>query len=264
MNDNASGSIALLEIAYRLMDYQQPLNNIKLCFWGAEELGLWGSFAHVRNLAPSTRKRVMAYLNFDMIASSNFVYGVYSAKGELVNPPDSRESNPHGSEDITALFEEFFDRYGYNHTRFYTDGRSDYGPFKDMNIPIGGLFTGGSEIKNEEQVALFGGEAGRPYDPNYHTVNDTLANMNMMALEVNTRAISYVTAMLAMDGADAVGEQRLKVQRPNPSHLEDTQIYRLIESMSKEMGYTTKQALDAFNRTLNGFEPANKTRSKYA
>ncbi len=40
------------------------------------------------------------------------------------------------------------------------DGRSDYGPFLDVGIPSGGLFTGAEKFKTEEQAARYGGTAG--------------------------------------------------------------------------------------------------------
>lgn len=42
-------------------------------------------------------------------------------------------------------------------------GRSDYGPFLEVNVPSGGLFTGAEAVKTPEEAFLFGGEAGAPY-----------------------------------------------------------------------------------------------------
>lgn len=42
-------------------------------------------------------------------------------------------------------------------------GRSDYGPFLQVNIPAGGLFTGAEVVKTAQEAVLFGGQAGMPY-----------------------------------------------------------------------------------------------------
>lgn len=49
-------------------------------------------------------------------------------------------------------------------------GRSDYAAFIENGIPSGGLFTGAEVLKTEEEVEMFGGEAGVAYDVNYHKI----------------------------------------------------------------------------------------------
>ena len=45
------------------------------------------------------------------------------------------------------------------------------GPFLDVNIPAGGLFTGAEEVKTEADAARFGGTVGEAYDRCYHKVS---------------------------------------------------------------------------------------------
>ena len=78
-------------------------------------------------------------------------------------------------------------------------GRSDYQAFIEAGIPASGLFTGADDVKTEEEVALFGGTAGIPLDPNYHTAADDLDNVDRHVLEINSRAIAYATYSLAGD-----------------------------------------------------------------
>lgn len=47
------------------------------------------------------------------------------------------------------------------------------GPFLDVNIPAGGLFTGAEEIKTEADAARFGGVVGESYDQCYHQVSSS-------------------------------------------------------------------------------------------
>jgi Zn-dependent M28 family amino/carboxypeptidase len=90
-------------------------------------------------------------------------------------------------------------------------GRSDYAAFIENGIPSGGLFTGAEVPKTEEEVALFGGEAGVAYDINYHQIGDNIDNLAMDAFLLNTQAIADSVARYArsFDGLPAVeGNQR--------------------------------------------------------
>src|SRR5690606_22245366 len=78
INDNGSGVAAILELAEWLADQEGELEvDVRFGFWGAEELGLIGSSAYVRGLDDDEIDDVLAYVNLDMIGSSNggrFVY----------------------------------------------------------------------------------------------------------------------------------------------------------------------------------------------
>ena len=63
------------------------------------------------------------------------------------------------------MYVSFFDKLGTGSVPTAFSGRSDYGPFIDVNVPAGGLFTGAEGIKTAEEAALFGGTAGEAYDP---------------------------------------------------------------------------------------------------
>jgi Zn-dependent M28 family amino/carboxypeptidase len=72
-----------------------------------------------------------------------------------------------------------------------TGGRSgsDDASFSQKGIPTVGLYTGASGRKPEKEAELFGGTAGRPYDPCYHRACDTVENINRELLEQHTRAL---------------------------------------------------------------------------
>ena len=77
INDNGSGSAALLEIAWQMRKVK-PTNKVRFAWWGAEEGGLLGSTHYVTEPAPRTQAaQIKLYLNFDMIASANYTLGVY-------------------------------------------------------------------------------------------------------------------------------------------------------------------------------------------
>jgi Zn-dependent M28 family amino/carboxypeptidase len=186
INDNGSGSASILELARQIAG-RSIENRVRFAFWGGEELGLLGSTAYVEALPGDERDAIAAYLNFDMIASPNFVRFVYSADGA-----------PRGSDEIAQLFFDYFDDHALISEELDLQGRSDHGPFMAADIPVGGLFTGAEDPKSAEEADLFGGELGRPHDPCYHQACDTLENVDRGALDEMADAIAHVVGVLAM------------------------------------------------------------------
>jgi Zn-dependent M28 family amino/carboxypeptidase len=129
-----------------------------------------------------------------MIASPNYAYFVYDGSGDAYNL-----TGPPGSAEIEARFNAFYEANGEAYLPTAFDGRSDYGPFLDVGIAAGGLFTGAEEVKTEEDVVLFGGTAGEAYDPNYHQAGDTVANLALDAFVLNTQSIADSVAFYAED-----------------------------------------------------------------
>jgi hypothetical protein len=66
-----------------------------------------------------------------------------------------------------------------------------------VGIPAGGLFTGAEEIKTEEQEEIWGGTAGEQFDPCYHLACDTIDNVDLHALEVNSDLIAFAMLRFA-------------------------------------------------------------------
>ena len=64
-------------------------------------------------------------------------------------------------------------------------------------------------------MAIWGGTAGQQYDPCYHLVCDTLGNVNLHALDVNSDAIAYATLQYAMNTSD-INDVRGKGNFPVP------------------------------------------------
>lgn len=176
INDNGSGSAAVLEIALAVSRAQyQPTKHLRFAWWGAEELGIVGSRFYVNSLSSANRSRIDGYLNFDMIGSPNPGYFVY-------------DDDP----TIEQTFKDYFAGLGVP-TEIETegDGRSDHAPFKSAGVPVGGLFTGASNTKSAAQVAKWGGTSGRAFDRCYHSSCDTTANINDTALDRNSDAAAY-------------------------------------------------------------------------
>ncbi|KAI1085000.1 Zn-dependent exopeptidase [Whalleya microplaca] len=188
INDNGSGSCGLLTIAKALAQWRTT-NQVRFAWWTAEEEGLLGA-EHYVNITPAAElDKVRLYLNFDMIASPNFVLGIYDGDGSSFNL-----SGPAGSAEAERLFEDWYDAQGYPHVGSEFNGRSDYGPFLDKGVPCGGLDTGADGVKTDEEVALFGGTAGIWYDPNYHSAKDNVTNLNLDAFETVGKGIAHAVA----------------------------------------------------------------------
>ncbi|NWL78106.1 aminopeptidase [Pseudomonas taiwanensis] len=192
INDNGSGSAALLEMAV-LLRKAHPQNKVRFAWWGAEESGLVGSTFYVNSLSDEERKKIKAYLNFDMIGSPNFGNFIYDGDGSSFGL-----QGPAGSAAIERLFEAYFTLRSEPFEGTQIDFRSDYAQFFEVGIPFGGLFTGAEDIKSEEQAQRYGGAAGQPFDPCYHQGCDTTANIDLNALEINGDAMAFATSWLSL------------------------------------------------------------------
>jgi aminopeptidase Y len=203
INDNSSGSAALLEVA-EAMAKVPVRNKVRFAWWGAEESGLVGSRYYVANLPQSELDKIALYLNFDMIGSSNHVFFVYDGDD---SDQVGAGPGPAGSAAIEKLFESYYAPLGYSWKGTDFSGRSDYGPFiaAGVDIPSGGLFTGAEGIKTADEVAIWGGTAGQQYDPCYHLACDTYDNINLQAFDVNIDAVAFATLTYAYSTKDVNG-----------------------------------------------------------
>jgi len=149
INDNGSGSAALLETALMLAKVK-PENSLRFAWWGAEESGLVGSTAYVNGLSTADRDRIAMYMNYDMVGSPNYVFMVYDADQSSFPPPMGVPIPP-GSSAIEDVYESYYTKLGipYDDTQF--SGRSDYQAFIVNGIPSGGLFTG-AEVPRRRPV----------------------------------------------------------------------------------------------------------------
>jgi Zn-dependent M28 family amino/carboxypeptidase len=193
INDNGSGTSAILEVAEQL-GASTPATTVRFAWWGAEELGLVGSTEYVAALAPEELARIYGYLNFDMVGSPNFVNFIYDGDD---SDATGAGPGPAGSAQIEDVFEKFFADRGLPAEGTDFSGRSDYGPFIEAGVPAGGLFTGAEGIKTDAQAAAYGGTAGQPYDPCYHQACDTEANINDTALETHSDAVAQAVFTIA-------------------------------------------------------------------
>jgi Zn-dependent M28 family amino/carboxypeptidase len=199
INDNGSGTAALIEVAEELAHVKASMpNKVRFAWWGAEEGGLVGSTVYVNDLvanAPDELDAIAVYLNFDMVASPNYGLFVYDGDGSgfgIAGPP--------GSAAVEALFEDFYADRGLPSEPTAFDGRSDYQAFIANGVAAGGLFTGAEVPKTAAQVAKWGGTEVA-FDPCYHSECDTIDNVSVEALDINSDAIATAVYTLAQSTA---------------------------------------------------------------
>lgn len=218
INDNGSGTVAILETALQLARLGlRPKNRLRFAFWGGEELGLLGSKHYVETLDAAARGDLLANLNVDMIGSPNPYRGIYDGDGSF---GDKASAGPPGSGEIERVFEAFFDGHRLPRDPTAFDGRSDYGPFIAAGIPAGGLFTGAEARMDAAMATRYGGKAGQAFDPCYHQACDTLDNIHWEVFDQMADALAHATLSLAMDDwlpvvSGRIG--RLGLQDPRPA-----------------------------------------------
>lgn len=210
VNDNASGAAAVLETAVEMARWGiRPKNRIIFAFWGAEEYGLLGSAHYVNGLTAKQLADIRVYLNFDMIASPNWVRFVSDGDGS-----DTGSAGPPGSGFIEQVFVDYFNSKGMPTEPGVMDGRSDYASFMEAGVPAGFLLAGMEGIKTPEQEAIYGGTAGLPYDPNYHTARDTLKNASLTIEAQMLSAIGYAAGYFADKTLPAPGVKSHEAAAP--------------------------------------------------
>ncbi|WP_327378591.1 M20/M25/M40 family metallo-hydrolase [Streptomyces sp. NBC_01216] len=188
INDNGSGSAALLETALTLARTDPNMKNrVRFAWWTDEEQGLNGSDFYARTLSGTERARIRAYYNFDMVASTN--------GGYFINNLNSAASAP---------MKAYWDSLGLApQENVEGRGRSDDYSFQRVGVPTSGYATGASAVKSSSEAAKWGGTAGRSYDPCYHSACDTTNNINATALNRSADGIAYTIWKTAVGGTPA-------------------------------------------------------------
>ncbi|GID29461.1 M28 family peptidase [Paractinoplanes brasiliensis] len=217
INDNGTGSAGILETALHARNLKSK-NKLRFAWWGAEEANLVGSTFYVNSLTEAEHAKIKLYLNFDMIGSPNYMFGVYDGDDSAAS---GAGPGPDGSAQIEKVFLDFFAKRKQATAPSDFTGRSDYGPFIGTGIPAGGLFTGAEVEKTTEDVKKWGGIAGVAYDPCYHQACDSftperdgadkavyaqlrkkyklIGNVNTFALETNADAVATAVGKFAQD-----------------------------------------------------------------
>jgi Zn-dependent M28 family amino/carboxypeptidase len=204
INDNGSGVAALLEAATALGSNPRITNAVRFAFWGSEPEG---PTKYVRGLARDQLDDIAMYLSVDMLGSSNAGYFTYDGdQSGQPNPDIPAQSVPAGSAGVERTLAGYLNLAGVRPADMPLSRTADYGPFMAAGIPVGGLTAGSSQRKTEVQARLWGGRAGVPFDPNYHTARDTVDDIDRQALSVmgQAAALAVVTYAQSVGGVNGV------------------------------------------------------------
>lgn len=160
-NDNASGSATLLELA-RVLSKEKLHHDVRVIFFGAEEIGLVGSARYVQSMDADQLDNIAAMINLDMV-------GV----GDTINVLTATEED---ESFVADLAEDYIQTYGYQYERGAST-RSDHLPFAEAGIPVAFLHYSP--------------------DPNYHTPEDSLDKISKKNLHRTGTLTTLLTHNIA-------------------------------------------------------------------
>lgn len=198
VNDDGSGSATVAELLVQLVKFKPSKNAVRFSWWTNEEIGLIGSQYYVDSLSAAEKAKIALYINLDMTASPNYIYGIHDGDG---SSGSNSVTPPPGSAALEKLFQDDFESKKLPWASYAFTGSSDYDAFLKAGIPAGGLATGAGGLKTEAQAAKFGGQAGVAFDKCYHAACDTIDNLAQDALLVNARSVAHVIATTAKSTA---------------------------------------------------------------
>lgn len=156
-NDDASGTAMTLEMARIYQDVPTD-TELRFVTFGAEEVGLLGSYHYVESLSDDEISRTIANFNLDMVGSRD--------AGDLVMLTLDGKPNL-----VTELAQMKSEKLNGEPTPYGQGGRSDHVPFAEAGIP----------------AALF---IHNPTEPWYHTPQDTIDKISKDKLQDVAEIIS--------------------------------------------------------------------------
>ena len=128
-DDNASGVVAVLELAARMSQNKQNRRSVAFVLFGAEEMGLLGSRYFVKNM-PFEPVNVTAMLNFDMVGRLNDQNAVVVGGTGTASETEELLRTLDAASDLQLSFSP----EGF--------GASDHASFYAENIPVMFISTG--------------------------------------------------------------------------------------------------------------------------
>ncbi|MBX6769450.1 MAG: M28 family peptidase, partial [Actinomadura rubrobrunea] len=166
-NDDGSGTALCLELA-RVLRRLPTQQDIRVCLWGAEEIGLVGSRYYVSRLDDAEAARITGCFQNDMVATSHPPAGTY-----WLLSVDGADNT------TTAAVAAAAERLGYvGQTKGPTArGSSDHEAFHERGIDAGNFSWRGDEAPSR-------------LEPLYHTPEDTVAgNISLQRMQVSLELI---------------------------------------------------------------------------
>jgi Zn-dependent M28 family amino/carboxypeptidase len=192
--DNASGVVALLNIANELKNSNSLLYNIDIVFFGSEEPGLYGSVTYA-----SRANSIDLMINIDSIGGGDNLYIMTEEyitdfqKAFVINAssaPATLHNKPTG---VGVNFS--YDVYGYGY--YQTVQNSDHTPFRQLGIPTVLFISGNFDLLRNDYI--------ESRDDSFRVMNtsgDTLVNLERRGMEFVNK-IDTVTQSVVSTLTDA-------------------------------------------------------------
>lgn len=207
INADGSGVAAVLATAAALGASPDVTNAVRFAFWGAGEAGGEGAAKYVAGLGGDGVADLAMYLDVDQIGSTNPGYFTYDGdQSGAANPQVPAAAVPAGSAGIERTLAGYLNLAGVRPADVPLGRSGDYAPFLAAGVPIGGVTTAASGRKTDVQARLWGGQSGRPFDPNYRTPRDDVTNVDRDALAIVGPAVAFAVGTYARstDGRNGV------------------------------------------------------------
>ena len=195
INDNGSGSAALLETAL-MMAKLKPENTLRFAFWGAEEQGLLGSTAYVDGLSQAGARpdRPLHELRHGRLAELH----LDGLRRRPVDVPGARCAHPGRarSRSRTSTSRTTPRSASRTTTRRSTAAATTRPSSRPASRRVA-CSPAPRRSRPTSRQAIWGGTAGEPFDPCYHQACDTVDNVDLHALEVNSDLIAFAMLTFA-------------------------------------------------------------------
>ena len=193
INDDGSGVSMMLETAEEMAELITPRNKVRFIFFSGEEQGLLGSDTTSRS-SPRSKSRTSQSCSTSTCSHRRTTHG----SSTTAMATNMASPGPNGSGTVEQVFKDFWDSQGLKYETIPFDGRSDYDAFTTAGIPgRRHLRWRRSELRQPCQVALYGGQAGVPFDRCYHQLCDDLSNINDDGLEEHSDAAVHAILTFA-------------------------------------------------------------------
>lgn len=169
-NDNASGTVSMLEIARAIKGLDID-KEVRFVACGSEEVGYLGSAAHVANLSEDEKSRIVGDFNLDMVATA------YSPCSELAVYTNDGQENAVtdamslAGKKLACLSNDIVD---YNGDYDGPMGSSDHVPFQNAGIASSLFINVDPDKKDNPRSAI---------EPYYHKPEDVMSHVSKSRLE---------------------------------------------------------------------------------
>ncbi len=208
--DNASGVAVMLETAEVLANYK-TLGTIKFVAFGAEELGLHGSFYYADQMSEEEVANTVTMINLDSVGAGDFLYA-YSGVDE----------NPGWARDLALNIGQYIglDIRTSPDSEYFVGGTtgdwSDHVPFRYLGVPIVYFEWMNWDIEPD------GGIETEEFGWIMHTCRDNLSFTSIEKVEQTAQVVAALTFSLSktklpktVKGKIAKGNKYRGIQKRN-------------------------------------------------